>query len=464
MDKITFAKTSYELIRIDRLLFSVILVLLFATCKNNSIAYRTNVQDPEFLHRSMKEITDRIVHDIFSPPVASRIYAYAALAGYEAIIHQDKNYQSMAGQLRNLAKFPQPDSTQEYCYPLAATEAMLKVGRALIFSEDELGKFYEKEMQQFKQAEVPTDVMERSVAFGDLVAKHVLKWSSEDNYKESRTFPKYSIKQDPATWQPTPPAYMDAVEPHWNMIRTFVIDSAQQFKPEPPPGFSKEKNSELYKMALYVYKMSKNLSEEQRAMANFWDCNPFVMNVSGHVMFATKKISPGGHWINITRLACEGSHADMVKSAEAYLRVSFSLADAFIICWDEKYRSTLIRPETYINQYIDENWIPVLQTPPFPEYTSGHSVISAAAATTLSDLFGDSFSYSDSTEVEYGIPSRKFKSFMHASQEAAVSRLYGGIHYLPACEIGKVVGKQVGDFIIGKLITNKKRKQASYGG
>jgi hypothetical protein len=250
---------------------------------------------------------------------------------------------------------------------------------------------------------------------------------------------------------------MDAVEPHWNEIRTFVIDSAQQFKPVPPTQFSKDKNSQFYKEAFVVYETGKNLTEEQRAIASFWDCNPFVMNVKGHVMFATKKISPGGHWVNITRLACTMTKADMVKSAEAYVRVSLSLADAFISCWDEKYRSKLVRPETYINQNINEDWVPLLQTPPFPEYTSGHSVISAAAAVALTGLLGDNFAFTDSTEVEFGMPSRSFKSFIKASEEAAISRMYGGIHYIPACENGKVQGRLVGEFILSKLQTRRKK-------
>jgi hypothetical protein len=391
------------------------------------------------------------VHDIFSPPVASRIYAYATVAGYEAIIHQNKNYLTLAGQLHGLTAFPQPDTTKEYCYPLAATEAMLKVGRTLIFSEDDLDKFYDAEMQKFKDANIPSDVFQRSIVFGDSVARHVIKWSSKDNYKQSRTFPKYSIEKDPATWQPTPPAYMDAVEPHWNKIRPFVIDSAGQFKPLGPTPFSKEKGSPFYKDAFVVYETGKNLTEEQRAVASFWDCNPFVMNVKGHVMFATKKISPGGHWINITKMVCQNTHADMVKSAEAYVCVALSLVDGFISCWDEKYRSKLVRPETYINRYIDENWVPLLQTPPFPEYTSGHSVISTSAAITLTAIFGDNYAFTDSTEVEFGMQARSFKSFIDASQEAAVSRVYGGIHYMPACENGKVQGRRIGEFIVSRL-------------
>ncbi|SRR5258706_2340602 len=433
-----------------------ILVFLGACSPSNDGAYKTKVQDPEFFHQSMKAITDRIVHDIFSPPVASRIYAYASVAGYEAIIHQDKNYVSLAGQLHGLGKFPQPDTTKVYCYPLAATEAMLKVGRTLIFSEEDLDKFYDKEMLKFKDAGVPSDVFERSIAFGDSVAKHVIGWSSKDNYKQSRTFPKYSIEKSEATWQPTPPAYMDAVEPHWNKIRTFVIDSSQQFKPQPPTSFSEKKGSQFYKEAFQVYEIGKNLTDEQRAIASFWDCNPFVMNVKGHVMFATKKISPGGHWINITKMVCQNTHADMVRSAEAYVCIALSLADGFISCWDEKYRTKLVRPETYINQHIDENWVPLLQTPPFPEYTSGHSVISTSAAVTLTSMFGENYAFTDSTEVEFGMPSRSFKSFMEASQEAAVSRVYGGIHYSPACENGKVQGRQIGEFISSKLRTRKK--------
>ena len=189
----------------------------------------------------------------------------------------------------------------------------------------------------------------------------------------------------------------------------------------------------------------------------FWnlDCNPFIMNVKGHVMFATKKISPGGHWMNITRVTCNIGKADFVHSAEAYVRVSLSLIDGFIICWDEKYRSKVVRPETYINQHIDENWIPVLQTPPFPEYTSGHSVISNSAAVALTGLFGDNFQYRDSTETEFGLTARNFKSFYNAADEASVSRLYGGIHYRPAIENGILQGRALGAYIQQSIKTRQ---------
>jgi hypothetical protein len=433
----------------------VALLVFGFSCSSNNGEYKSKVQDPEFIHRSIKKITDIIVHDIFSPPVASRIYAYVSIAGYEAIIPGNKSYQSLAGQLKGLTAVPQPAEGEEYCLELAATEAILKVGRALIFSEDKLDDYYNQVMSEFREAGVPDDVFERSVAYGNQVADHILAWSSKDNYKQSRSFPKYSIVNDAATWKPTPPAYMDAVEPHWNKIRTFAIDSAQQFKPAPPTPFSTDKKSQFYKEAMEVYEVGKNLTEEQRIIASFWDCNPFAMNVKGHVMFATKKISPGGHWINITALASRVKHSTSAQALEAYVKVSVSLADAFISCWDEKYRSALIRPESYINQYIDENWVPLLQTPPFPEYTSGHSVISAAAGLALTNVFGDNFAFTDSTEVEFGMAPRSFPSFKHASEEAAISRFYGGIHYIPACEEGVKEGTALAELILKRLHTSK---------
>lgn len=430
-------------------------LLLVFSCTSNSGEYKTKIENTEYIHRSVKAITDIIVHDIFSPPVASRIYAYVSVAGYEAMVPGNANYVSLAGQVHGLEPLPQPEAGQEYAYEVAAVEAILKVGRALIFSEDKLDAFYQKMMEELKGTGIPSDVFDRSIAYGDQVAAHIIAWSSKDNYKQSRSFPKYTIVNNPATWKPTPPAYMDAVEPSWNKIRTFVMDSAQQFKPAPPTTFSADKNSQFYKEALQVYETGNNLTQEQRDIAAFWDCNPFAMNVKGHVMFATKKISPGGHWINITALAARTKNSKPIEALEAYVKVSLALADAFISCWDEKYRSVLIRPESYINQYIDENWVPMLQTPPFPEYTSGHSVISAAASVVLTDVYGDNFAFTDSTEVEFGMGPRSFKSFKEASDEAAISRHYGGIHYMPACTEGVKEGINVGDLVRTRIRTRK---------
>jgi hypothetical protein len=434
---------------------TVVLIVFMVSCTKNTGDWKKAANDPENIHTAVKHVTDVIVHDIFSPPVASRIYAYMSIAGYEASVPGDDRFISLAGQLNGFGEVPKPEAGAEYCYPLASVQAMLKVGRTLVFSEDKMDVFIESTLKKFKDSGMPDEVYDRSVAYGVQVADHVMSWAGKDNYKQSRSFPKYSIEDSPSTWKPTPPAYMDAVEPHWKKIRTFVIDSAAQFKPQGPTPFSFDKKSQFYKEALEVYDIGKNLTDEQRQIASFWDCNPFVMNVKGHVMFATKKISPGGHWMNITHVACKKANADCMQVSEAYALVSLSLIDGFISCWDEKYRSRVIRPETFINQYIDENWAPLLQTPPFPEYTSGHSVISSASAVTLTKLFGENFAFRDSTELEFGLTARNFNSFIEASEEAAVSRIYGGIHYRPAVDNGITEGRALGEYVLRKIKTRK---------
>ncbi len=440
---------------IKHIRFCGVTILLVFSCTSYNREYTVAVNNAEFLHRSIKAITDRIVHDIFSPPVASRIYAYTCIAGYEAMVPSDSNLISFAGQLKDFAVVPKPEVGVEYSFPVAAVQATLQVGRALIFSESDLDVFYNQLMSEIRSSGIPPQVFDRSIAYGKAVADHILAWSAKDNYKQSRSFPKYTISDDPSTWRPTPPAYMDGVEPHWALIRPFVMDSSTQFVPNMPTPFSAKKESQFYKEAYAVYEAGLKLNGTQREIASFWDCNPFVMNVHGHVMFASKKITPGGHWINIVRVACGKVNADFSTAAEAYARTAIALADAFISCWDEKYRSKLIRPETYINQYIDDTWAPALQTPPFPEYTSGHSVISSAAAVTLTDFFGENFEFTDSTEIEYGLPPRSFQSFMQASEEAAISRFYGGIHYMPAIEHGVIQGRRVGKWVVENIRTRK---------
>jgi len=419
-------------------------------CKTDR-SYQTKVQNPELMHQSVKKLTDIIVHDIFSPPVASRVYTYPCIAAYEAIRHDTTGFKSLAGQLKGLDPLPEPQKDLEYSYPIASNKAFIEVGRALIFSEDKMTEYEESLLEKYKELKVPRSVLENSLSYGNAVAEHILAWASKDNYNQSRSFPKYGISDDPAKWRPTPPAYMDGIEPHWREIRPFVLDSAQQFKPGPPTEFNTQKNSRFYKETMEVYDAVKNADQEAIEIAQFWDCNPFVMNVNGHVMHATKKITPGGHWIGIAAIASRKAESDLVETLRTYAWVSIALADGFIACWDEKYRSNLTRPETVINEYIDPDWVPLLQTPPFPEHTSGHSVISTAAATVLNHIHGDSFQFDDDSEVEFGLPIRSFNSFYEASNEAAISRLYGGIHYKPAIDLGVGQGKKVGDLVCEKI-------------
>ena len=430
---------------------SVLLVsaILICSCNQSQKPIHIKAQD---LHNSMSQLTDVIVHDILSPPVASRIYAYASVAAYEVLALQDSTFLPLAGQVNGLEPLPRP-TAPDVNYEIAAVQAMLLVGKKLIFSEDKMEDYIQGWHKELKQQGVSNKSLNQSLSYAEIAAQHILAWADKDNYKQTRTSEKFAVQDDPGRWQPTPPAYIEAIEPHWNKIRTFVLDSANQFIPNPPTKFDLDKKSRFFEETREVYETGKNLSPEQSEIAAFWDCNPYVMNVHGHVMFATKKITPGGHWMGIVKITCLTDSASLVESAEAYALTSITLADAFISCWDEKYRSNLIRPETIINKYMDEEWQPLLQTPPFPEYTSGHSVISSAASVALTSLFGDNFHFVDSTEVKYGLPVRKFSSFYEASSEAAISRLYGGIHYRPAIEEGLSQGRKVGDLIVSRIKT-----------
>jgi len=245
--------------------------------------------------------------------------------------------------------------------------------------------------------------------------------------------------------------YGTAVEPHWNEIRPMVMDSASQFKPIPPPVFDlKNENSVYYQALMEVKTVGENLTDEQKHCADFWDDNPFKMNVAGHVMFATKRFSPPGHWMNIVGIGAKAAKADFNTTVAAYAQTSIALFDAFISCWDEKFRSNYVRPETEINK-IDEDWRPYIQTPPFPSYTSGHATNSAAASEVMTAWFGDNLSFTDTSLLEFGIANREIKSFREAAKEAAMSRLYGGIHYRFDNDNGAAAGKKLGEFVVSRL-------------
>lgn len=448
--------------------------VLFVSCELGKTVpkeeYIKEVSNAEFLHRSVKKLTDVIVHNTFSPPVASRIYVYPSIAAYE-VMRQTKGdeYQTLANQLTGFKEVPQA-TDNKVCLEMAAVFAYLNTGKALIFTEDSIVAFQSRVEAEYSEIGVPNSVIKASKAYGEEVAKHVLGWSKTDMYAETRTYPKYDFQAADVTkgeWIPTPPDRMDGIEPHWNKIRPLVIKKADQFVPEKPTAYNPDKNSQFYKEVLEVYEQGKkytdeemeNLSDEIKekiAIAQFWDCNPYVSHHGGHAMFATKKITPGGHWVNITAIAARKAKSDLMQTSEAYVLTCIALFDGFISCWDEKYRSNLLRPETFINEAIDRNWAPLLQTPPFPEYTSGHSVISSAASVALTSIYGDNFAFDDTSEEEYGLPMRSFTSFYNASAEAAISRLYGGIHYMPAITNGVSQGKNVGNYVVGNVKLSKK--------
>jgi hypothetical protein len=410
-----------------------------------------NMDDPELLHQNQDMLTQVIIYDVFSPPVAARIYVYSSLASYEAVRFAKKGSPSIAEKLNGFGKMPQPANGKTYNYTLAATKAFFTVVRMVkVFSVDSLSAYEESVYSNF-QENLDDSTYQRSVAFGDTIGKTILARAKVDGYLKSRGKPKYLGSAEEGKWRPTPPDYLDGVEWCWNAMMPMALDSASQFMPPRPPVFSKDTNSAFYKEAKEVYMVGKNLTDKEIEIARFWDDNPLVMEHSGHLTVGKKKITPGGHWMGIAAIAAKQTKADPVKTAQGYAFTAIALYDAFIACWDEKYRSSVVRPVTVINQMIARDFVPFLQTPPFPEYPSGHSSITASASTVLAHLYGASFAFQDTSDLRYIGMQRHFNSFQEAAAEASVSRLYGGIHYRIGVEEGARQGKKVGAHILSKL-------------
>ena len=400
------------------------------------------------------KITEVMVTDVASPPVAARIYAYSNLAPY--LIEKQKKYAFKHPDFLPYTHLPvenfQPKTDGITSFEFSAIYSMFLVGEKVMPSG-----YLLKEVQTewiawgLKNKVISKKDLEVHLSFAQEVANFVLGFAKSDGYIQLTALPRYTPKEGAGYWFPTPPAYMAPVEPEWRTMKTFFIKNLPDFDPKPMAPFTLEKGSSFQTQLEEVYLTTKNLTDEQKLIANFWDCNPFKVEFSGHMAIGVKKISPGGHWIGITGIAAQKAELNFSETAYIHALIGMTLHDAFVSCWKAKYDTNRIRPETAINQNLDQNWRPLLQTPPFPEYTSGHSVISTASAVILTNYFGANFDFVDTSELYFGLPERPFNSFLQASQEAAISRLYGGIHYRDAIENGVDQGAKIAEFILQQI-------------
>jgi membrane-associated phospholipid phosphatase len=438
---------------IARILFllSLIYIIPGISCKHKQ---DIKIDEAVVIHDNVDQLTQVIIYDVFTPPVASRIYVYSSLAAFEAIKFSKPGTPGIVNSLHGFGSIPEPEKSKEYNFTLAATKAFFTVIRKLVFSTDSLSGYETSVYEKFQQT-VDKDVYDRSLHFGDSVGSVILSRANKDGYAKSRGKAKYLGSEEDGKWRPTPPDYLDGVEWCWNTMAPMVLDSASQFYPPAPPVYSKDSTSAFYKGVKEVYDISKNFTAEQKTIARYWDDNPFVIEHSGHMMFGNKKITPGGHWMGIAAIASQQSKDGPVEAARAYAATAIALYDGFIACWDGKYKTNIVRPVTVIDQWFQNTWTPFLQTPPFPEYPSGHSVISASASTVLTHIYGDNFSFNDTSDLRYIGMQRKFSSFKEAAAEASISRVYGGIHYRTGVEAGAEQGKKVGELVAGRILTAK---------
>ena len=437
-------------------LISAVLIVTFFSCNKNN--YKEILSDPLLYTNTVHELNDVVMGNNFSPIVASRNYLYANVAAYEVIAAgYPEKFQSLSGQVNGLQAIPKPPSGPKLNYEFAALLAFCTLGESVTFPEGSMEYYVDNIKALAKDHGMPSDVYDNSLQFAQQISNAIMDWSKQDKYAETRSMSKYTVDlQKEGRWVPTPPGYAQAMEPNWKFMRPLVMDSATAFEPPPPPAFKiKDTLSEYYKQVMMVKNAVDSLTPEQKHIAIFWDDNPFKLNVSGHLMFATKKFSPPGHWQGIIGIAAKKANVDFANTVYAYAKTSIAMFDAFIQCWEAKYRYETIRPESVINKYIDPNWRPYLETPPFPEYTCGHSTCSSAAAEALTSVFGDNFSYTDTTELEFGIPSRSYKSFRDAAEENNWARFYGGIHFHHSCLVSTDYGRKVGSFVVENLKMKK---------
>jgi hypothetical protein len=429
---------------------SLVVAMQLISCNQKKNDYKKVIHDPNLYTTVVHSLTYVIIYDIFTPPVASRIYAYSNLAAFEVLAKEGHHFSSLEGKEKGLNYIPPVYKDKKIDFPFASIIAFLKVGKQLTFSSDTMQHIIDSVKLLAQNSGMPDSLFKYSVKYGEEVGDSILSWSKGDNYAQTRGF-NFTPTGLEGHWTPTPPGYFDAVEPLWKTMRCMVMDSANMYPAPGMPPFSKDTASEFYKCAKDVMETGNHLDSNQKWIANFWDCNNFKLHVEGHAMFATKAMSPAGHWMEVIGTISKNNHADFYKTAYAYTGVSIGIYDAFICCWFTKYKYDLLRPETYINRYIDPKWMPYLQTPPFPEYNSAHSTISAAASVVLQTIYKENTSFRDSSERTWGWPDRNFKNLDEASHEVAFSRFYGGIHYRKSVLDAYEQGKKIGALVMSKL-------------
>jgi hypothetical protein len=429
--------------------FSLILFfsLSIISCKEEKTL--DSVFNASHLHLANRSLIDISMEDIFNPPVATRVFSYPNLAAYEVWSH--KNGKSIINEfiLPNTVSI---GDTIGVDFSIASLFAFSLTAKKLVFSEYMVDSLVNQLHREALKAGQSEKVWKKSCDYGQNVANDLFIWISKDNYAKVKADDQYTIRNTDSTWVLTPPNYEQALEPNWKKMRPIFIKKQNEFQPKPRPPFSIDKNSAFFKNALLVYNQAKINKKEETDIALHWDCNPNEFNDSGHNTHFEHKISPPGHWVSIAMMSCKKKNASFQESLKAYAAVTTAMFDGIIVCWNTKFSEELVRPVTYINKYIDKTWLPYIQTPPFPEYTSGHSTVSGCASTVLENMFPNT-PFIDSTEVMFGLMPRKFESLKQAGLEASNSRFYGGIHYKFGVENGFENGQRIGEYVY-KIFNN----------
>ena len=376
----------------------------------------------------------------FTPPVAARAFGYIGVTLYEAVVSGMRHHRSLAGQLNELRHPPAAHESRSLYWPLVANAALAGALRHLFpgSATDAINE-HELALDQARSPSLDRHTVVRSRRHGERVAATIGDWAASDGGHEGylRNFPEsYAPPTGAGAWEPTPPGFLRGLQPTWGSNRPMLAGIAQMAPGAPPLSYSTDPQSAFYGQAHEVYETVNSLTPQQLEIARFWSEDPGAT------------ATPAGHSVSILTQILRARGASLELAAEAYAKLGIALCDAFVCCWATKYRYNLLRPITYIRANIDPGWgdpLP-LTTPSFPEHTSGHSVQSGAASRVLTALFGP-IAFTDHTHDHRGFAPRHFASLDHAAEEAAASRLYGGIHYRHAIEDGLRQGRIIGDAV-----------------
>ncbi len=420
----------------------------------NSVSTPSSELSGEFLIDWWKQLFSFVQSERIGPPDASRMFAYISTAIYEAQLPGNPDYLTLAGQLNGLKELPRPDKDEVYDWTAVTNEAIYYVqdemlARFLPAGVSSINDLHSKQIEECSKVS-PPDVIERSLKYGHELADAIIAWSETDNYEQTRYMQYKSPSREGHSdyWEPTDFNGV-AAEPFWGTVRPFAIKEAKQCDSNMKFAWSMDSSANMYKEVLQVYTVDKNLTEDQRITAQFWSDDQ------------GESSGPPGHWLTIVGNFVSTENMSLSQAAEIYALTSISMADACVAVWFTKFRVNLVRPKTMINEYFEKGWEPYVETPSFPGYTSGHSGFSGAAATVLTSLIGDNKSFIDSSHMDVGLLPRTMKSFNEAAEEAAFSRMYGGIHY--TCEIldGLEQGKCAANEILNNVIINAKRQDVT---
>jgi hypothetical protein len=414
-----------------------------------TLSKNTNDIDANIPKQYARLINTLIMKSGIAPTNAARMHGYVGLTLYESIVAGSPNYRSMTKQLDGFDSPPSAPTNVLY-WDVVADEAMHAVSDSLFsylyntladynYIRKSLDTLQNSHKIHFQKKYKDLKVMENSVQYGRKMATYIYNYSKTDGghraSMEETVERDYGHFEAPAgsSWDDRKTKAGISIQPTWGKNRTFLPNIAAQTRPADPIPFSKEPNSDFYKQAMEIYEMSRDLTFEQRLIAEYWRDD------------ATTTYTPGGHTVHILVNALEKEKASLDKFAYAYAKTAIALNDAFVCCWAVKYATSCIRPITYIRDEIDKRFKAAFLTPAFPEYTSGHSTQWGASSEVLSDIFGEQYAFTDQTDyLRDKLVPRKFKSFDEAAQEASMSRMYAGVHFRQACDVGLQQGKRIG--------------------